>query len=237
LPPVDTTVLWVLSIALGIGLVLLHYFSHKVSALMEKYHYHLLSFSGGTLIAIIFLVLMPEVQHLTPNIFVFLMMLMGFVAFHLLSKYLYQHEKEKAVLDTRLKYLHALGFTVDHFMLGFLLVTTIELESFFGLIILAPIAAHTAMSSFSAEHIHGKGRSMGLKILLAISPMLGIIVALLVNLPDKYLGYILAFILGMLLYIVSRDVIPKKDKGYPNIFLAALIATVLLWMLMRYMGV
>jgi hypothetical protein len=221
-------------IVIALILSFIHHFSHKIAPLMEEYHYKVLSFSGGTLIALIFLVLLPEVISLSTSPIIYLLILLGFVVFHLTEKFLYQHVKNKKEMIKELKGLHELGFFFEHFILGFVLVTTLELGSILGFVILIPIFIYTLASSISLEHLHEKAKTKINKFILSSAPVLGAIITLVLVIEVTIQAAILAFVLGMLIYIVSRDIIPKEEKGYPAIFTAGLTLVIVIWLIVNF---
>lgn len=210
-------------------LSLVHYFSHKVSDFMEKNHYEVLSFSGGTLIALIFLVLLPEVIGISDSEIIFLLILLGFVVFHLTEKFLYQHVKNKKQQIRELKELHEAGFFIDHFILGFVLVTILEITDYIGFLLLIPIFLHTISSSIALDHIHEKAKTGLNKTVLSASTLFGAITAIILEIDEVSQAAVLALTLGMLIYIVNRDILPKEEKGRPLWFIAGIILIMLIW--------
>jgi zinc transporter ZupT len=223
---VQTALLLMIAIALSV----VHYLSHRVSAFMEKHHYKLLSFNGGLFLALIFLILLPEVIDFSDTVSVYLLMLLGFVIFHLAGKFLYQHVKNKKDMLGDLRVLHEAGFFIDHFMLGFVLATAVRIDPTLGFLIVIPIFLHTVSSSISMQHLHESAKTGTNRIVLSLSTLAGVIVALVLEVERIVQGAILALLLGMLLYIGIRDFIPRGEKGYPLLFLAgvALVTSVYL---------
>ncbi|MEE9223629.1 MAG: hypothetical protein V3U51_02650 [Thermoplasmata archaeon] len=219
-----------LVLMVAVILSVVHYLSHKVSVFMEKHHYRLLSFSGGLFLALIFLTLLPEVAEFSDSVSVYLLMLLGFVIFHLAAKFLYQHVKNKNEMLGELKVLHEVGFFLDHFILGFVLVTAIDIDPTLGFLIAVPIFLHTVSSSISMQHIHERAKTGTNKVILSLSTLLGVIVALALEVERNVQGAILALLLGMLLYIGIRDFIPREEKGYPVLFLAGVGVVMLFWL-------
>jgi hypothetical protein len=215
-------------------LTLIHYYSHKISKIMEVHHYDVLSFSGGILIAMIFLVLIPEVVGVSDSVWVFPLMLTGFVVFHLTEKYLYQHVKNKRVLLEDLKELHAFGFFLDHFILGFILVTVLELEDSLKFLIVIPIFLHTISSSISLDHIHEKAKTHVNKIILSISPIMGALTAIALKIDEDIQGLFLAFAIGMLIYVVNRDILPKEAKGKVTLFALGAVIVAVIWIFIEF---
>ena len=215
-------------------LSIVHFFSHRISTRIEKYHFQILSFSGGTLIALIFLIFLPEIISISGASYVYLLLLAGFSIFHLVEKYLYQHVTNKNRLLKELKELHAAGFFIDHLIKGFILVMTIELISSVGYLILIPVLLHTLSSSISLAHIDQKLKKRSTKIVLAIAPLLGAMIALLLATSETINVSIIALSLGMMLYIVSRDILPKEKKGYPSLYIIGLVFVAIVWAIITY---
>ncbi len=222
-----------LVMTVAVILAIIHILSEKTAKFMERYHYGVLSFSGGTLIALNFLVLLPEVIRISDSANIFFLMLMGFIVFHLTEKFLYQHVKNKKQLFKELKELHDIGFFIDHFILGFVLVTILEINSTAGLLILIPVFLHTISSSISLEHIHEKAKTGVNKMILTLAPVIGVLSALVLEIDEEAQGAVLAFVLGMLIYIVNRDILPREGKGRIEFFLSGVGLVMLIWFAMR----
>lgn len=218
----------VLLVAIVISVV--HFLSDKVSGFMEKHHYKLLSFNGGLFLALIFLILLPDVIEFSDTNSVYFLMLLGFVIFHLAGKFLYQHVKNKKEMLGELKVMHEIGFFLDHFMLGFVLVTAVDIDPTLGFLIAIPILLHTVSSSISMQHIHERAKTGTNKVILSLSTLLGVIAAILLSVERDVQGAILALLLGMLLYIGIRDFIPREEKGYPVLFLAGVALVTLIYL-------
>ena len=209
----------VLFVAIVISVV--HYLSDKVSGFMEKHHYRLLSFNGGLFLALIFLILLPDVIEFSDT---------NSVYFLMAAKFLYQHVKNKKEMLGELKVLHEVGFFLDHFMLGFVLVTAVDIDPTLGFLIAIPIFLHTVASSISMQHIHERAKTGTNKVILSLSTLLGVIAAILLSVERNVEGAILALLLGMLLYIGIRDFIPREEKGYPVLFLAGVALVTLIYL-------
>jgi len=211
-----------------------HILCKKISICIKESHIKLISFGGGALLALIFLVLLPEVVHLTPTLYVYPLMLLGFVLFFLSEKYMYQHVKDPAVLEEELYHLHALGFFLDHFAKGFILVTIVDLDPILGFLTAIPFFIHTLASTITLEQIHTTSGNKIDKFLLSSSFILGTITALMIDVSGFVERGVLAFIVGMLFFIVSRDVLPKKKEGKPFYFLIGTFVVFILWVILEF---
>jgi zinc transporter ZupT len=217
----------VLMLSGAIGVI--HYVVSRYSESTEKYHYQLLSLNGGLFMALVFLILLPEAIEFSHTVNVYLLMLLGFVIFNIMGKALSQYVKDKEKAAGEVRLLHEAGIFLDHFMLGFVLVTSVELEPTLGFLVAIPIALHTISSAFSLPHIHESGKTGPHKPVLSLSTPVGAIAALLLSIEHEIQGGILALLLGMLLYIGIRDFVPRGDKGYPLLFLGGVGIVVLVW--------
>ena len=217
-------------LTLALSLSFLNYFSHKFSKIFSKYRYKILSFGAGNLIALIFLILLPEIIEKSDTGIVLLLLLLGFTFFHVLEKFLYQHNRDKKELYRELKYLHQTGFFIDHFMIGFILTSTLSLDSIFRFLILIPLYLQTISSSFSLEFMDKKEKTKFNKIILSSAPFAGAVTSLALHVNTNTQSYFFAFIIGMLLYIVSRDIIPRKKRGNPLLFMVGVSLIILIWL-------
>jgi zinc transporter ZupT len=223
-----------MALSLALMLSTLHILSDSISRFMKKHHYKVLSLSAGTLIAYIFLVMLPEVLSFSASPEIFIIILFGFTVFHMVEKYLYQHVQDKREKLKDLRELHIAGFFIDHFILGFVLVTTLEFSFANGFIFIIPIILHTISSSIAMEHIHESVGNKASKILLPSAPFIGAIFAIILRIDESVQALILAFVIGMLLYILSRDILPKKEKGYPAMFAVGVVIVIIIWSITEY---
>ncbi len=214
-------------VLLALVLSILHFFSRSISKLIEKLHIHITSFSAGMFLTLIFLDFLPRaaagVEHNAP---VFLALTVGFVLYHLSEKYLYQHVKNKEMLLEELSELHNVGFFIDHFMVGFVLVLTFKLESYANYLIFVPFVLHTVSSSMSLEHIRARIKTGVNKFFLNASTLLGALFANFSQLDTFWYYTMFAFFLGALLYISVRDMLPGGKKGNTLMFLIGFLLTI-----------
>jgi len=226
-----------LALAFTFGLALIHLMSKHYHRKIEPYKFHLLSFSSGIFISYIFLIVFPEifigVSLYGHNILV--SMLSGFVLFHLLEKYTYQHAKTKRRLLDKIAHLHVLGFFLDSFIVGFTLVFLWDFAPIYGwkaAIPFIPFFFHSLASSLTLQNIDDKLLASNVsKYVLSFSVFLGALCATLFTFSTSHFYIIFSFLMGVLLYIVIRDTIPKGDKGKPVLFVIGIIITLIhLWL-------
>jgi zinc transporter ZupT len=211
-------------------LALVHFFSESYGKHQEKYHIHLISFSSGLFLSIILLQLLPEffkgIVHIGENIFILL--LAGFVLFHVSEKYVYQHIKNKNEMLQDLALLHAVGFFVNHFLVGIALFLVFQIESTVsGFLLFIPLLLHTFSSSLSLNHLDSHFRRKSFfGLVLPLAPVFGVTFATLLK-PNLFVYHMLfSFVLGAMLYVAIRDMMPSGEKGKPLLFLSGVFVSV-----------
>lgn len=222
-----------LPIILAFILTVIHFFSNKISKRIEKHHIQIMSFSAGMLVTLIFVDLIPRVVTGVDTTPVYVFLLFGFVLVHLSEKYIYQHIKNRRILMKDLAELHTLGFFLDHLMIGIVLAFSFTLSTQLNFIIFIPFLLHTISSSMSLEHITEKMKLKVNKVILNSSTLLGALFAVFLK-PTQFWYYsIFAFLLGALLYISIRDMLPQGKKGDSMLFIFGFILTLILVLLAR----
>jgi zinc transporter ZupT len=118
--------------------------------------------------------------------------------------------------------------------MGFILVTVLAIQGPLSFLILLPIFLHTISSSISLDHIHEKAKTHVNKIVLSISPLLGVLTALALDIEESVQALFLSFAIGMLIYIVNRDILPKDARGKPSLFILGVIIVGVVWFFIEF---
>jgi hypothetical protein len=217
------------SIAFGIIIGIAHYFNELFCLKCEKYRDILLSFSAGISITYIFLHLLPEFVAAQLSRWIFLSILFGFVIFHIVEKYLYQHSPEDKLLK-ELAVEDSITSFIYHFIIGVVLVSFVNQGIKQGILFFIPVLFYTSVSTLPVDMT----KSKIIKAVLSISTLLGILFAKFIY-PDidSTLYYsLLGFIIGTLLFTVTRHSIPKLREGKPFFFvIGVIIYTMLIYLL------
>ncbi|MEF8874342.1 MAG: hypothetical protein V5A88_06700 [Candidatus Thermoplasmatota archaeon] len=211
----------------------IHLKSKKLSKLIERAHINWLSLGGGSLLATLFLVFLPHVVQGESELHVYPLMLIGFASFFLSEKYLYQHVKDESTLEEDIYHLHVIGFFIDHSVKGFVLVAIINLRPILGFLTVLPFFIHTLASTIAMENLHRISGSTFDKYLLSSSVLIGTLAGILLDISLKLERAILAFALGILLFLVSRDVLPKEKEGNPMYFVLGMAVIFIFWLLLE----
>lgn len=203
----------VLGLVIFLGLI--HYISSKFSERLEKYHITLLSFSAGIFVTILFLDFFPRIINVENS---FLLVLLGFVLFHVAEKYVYQH-KRKTEMSKTIGIMDVVGFFIDGFLDGMILVLSFKISPQLGYILFPPLLLHRLSSAIPMTHIIEKMKNKLIEPLLSLSVVLGGLFAFVLNIKIGIANMVFAFLVGTLTYIIIRDMLPQGKAGNPLMFL------------------
>ncbi len=203
----------IIPIALALGLSAAHFFGEKYAQKLEKWHYGLTSFSAGLFLAILVTDLLPMFVYSKSAHY---LLFAGIAGYHLAEKYVYQHtlpseERQKMGLA------HAAGFFLDNFFDGVLLVLLFSISEAGAFLVFVPLLLHKLSSTLLLSHLlenvkkikHGR-------LAFSASTFFGAIAAVALDLPQKseIIEPAFALLLGTLIYLAIRDMIPggRKEK-------------------------
>lgn len=217
------------AIGLGVLMAVIHYYSETICLNCEPFLNKLLSLSAGVSLTYIFLHLFPLFSAATMQIHraLFLTVLLGFVIFHIVEKYIYQHTpsdklmRELAIEDSIVSFIY-------HFVVGVILVNFLRLDTYAGVLFFIPALLYTGVSTLPVDITQHKG----IKLFLALSTMSGIVFALFIFIDPALFYALVGFIIGALLFTVTRHSIPKNRNGDISSFiLGVIIYTILIYTL------
>lgn len=225
----------ILSFIIGLG----HYLSDRFCLTCSKYKTEIISFTAGVSITYIFLQLLPELYNgvIALNRFLFIFVLLGFVLFHLVEKYIYQNIPYNKVPGD-LKLTHSIGLTIYYIVVGIVLVKFINKNAIEGILFFIPVFLHAIISSLSSHGIHGLygphyRNEKWTNLLQSSAAIIGVIIALNIAVSDQLSFALTGLVAGILSFIVVRDILPKDKKGKPLFFILGAILygliIVILW--------
>ncbi len=226
---VDLTIVIIIIIAVVMGLT--DFFGHKISSLIGEHRDAVLSFSAGLLISLLFLILVPDLIINGVTEVLFLFMLFGFLLMHLVEKYIYRHITDKQELLEDLKIVHIIGFGLDNFLIGFIIASLVELDFSVVITLAVPLFLQMLTSSISLDSIDTRINDKYSKIILSVLPLLGAILGIMLEFEYLLTNYILAFVLGILFYMIIRDVLPQGRRGSPVLFFSGNLIVISLWLI------
>ena len=209
-----------IALLFGIAVAIVHYYSNLIQR-YHKYHNELLSLAAGISLTYLLLFLLPELYEGVEQLhkLLFLFVLFGAVLFHVIEKYIYQHEKSRKLISD-LSAVHAISFFIYHFLLGVVIVNLLNQNILLGALFFVPILTYSAVGQVSLKEIHAKvTEKKVVKMFLAMSTLIGIIEASIISIHDKLFYALLGFVAGAMLYHVMRESIPSEKEGSALFFL------------------
>ena len=201
-------------------LAAVHFYNEKIQIRNEYIRTRALSFVAGISVTYGFLNLLPEVYKGFAffDRFIFITLLLGFVVAHLTEQYVYQHTSVETVRE-KLGEIHSLAFFLYHFTIGVILVDLSRDNTLRAVLFFLPILFYSAVGLIALERIHPKiWESPAVKLLLSLSTLFGVLFADSLLRLETIFSLLLAFVVGLFLYIVLIDFIPKEAKGRPEYF-------------------
>ncbi len=218
-------------IFLAFILSVVSYYSTKYIKIVFRYYDEITSFSAGIILTLIFFEFLPLLFD--GNVlgrYTYGILFLGFILLHLSEKFVFQRVIKKKDLIKDLAYLHSSGFFLDHFALGFILTFFFLLKPLETILLLfVAFLLNVLSSALSLRNIRDKAEFGTLsRIFLSSSPFVGAVVISIFNLPQPVVNATLAFIIGMFLYLVVRDVLPEREKGKPVFLIIGIVLTSLI---------
>ena len=208
-----------------------HYLSEFLNLEKEKYYASLTSFSAGISITYIFLDLFPQFSEgaIQINKFLFIFVLLGFILFHLVEKYIYLHSpKDKlmrklAIEDSIISFFY-------HFIIGIIIVSFVKQGLFKGILFFIPVLFYTAVSTLPVDSTKFKS----IRFIISASTLLGVLFASSVSIALPVYYALLGTVIGILLFTVIRHSIPKGNEGKPISFIIGVVLYTLLIIMLNW---
>lgn len=187
--------------------------------LLEKVLLLLISFSAGALIGGAFLHLIPEAVEKGGNGGVYLYVILGFIFFFILERYLHWRHCHKGICDIHaFTYLNLVGDGVHNFIDGLIIGSAFVVNVHFGVTTSFAIIMHEIpqeIGDFGVLVYGGLNRNKALfyNFLSAVTAIAGTVIGYaLANSSDGFLKLLMPVAAGGFIYIASCDLIPELHK-------------------------
>ena len=224
----------VVGLILALILSIVDFFTEGLFSKSSPNKMKFISISAGVSVSYIFLILLPEIYFASVEIsrLLFLAVLFGFGAFHIVEKYIRQNFTGPALRKEH-RLIHSSTSFVYFFVVGFLLVKLAEGNSSLSSVLLfVPIMLHIIIDSLPRRHT----KKHHLRALSASSPFLGAILASFVDIGNTGNVILLGIVGGALLYTVVRESLPRDREGRPMYFITGLLLFTVLILLLWNIG-
>lgn len=196
-------------------------------------------FSAGSIIAVAFFSLLPEVFSHAKSGGIMLGTAAGFLSFFALERITSMHKIEDSLVSSEqsaaLGNLSAAGLALHSLFDGIAIGVGFQSGSALGLVIAFAVLLHDLSDGLNTVTVV-LGHKIPIKtsiiwLLIDMStPILGVLLTFLWKLPDTYLPWLLAYFAGFFLYIGASDLLPsaRKDSS-PLVGLVTLAGMILVY--------
>jgi zinc and cadmium transporter len=193
-------------------------------SLLNEILFLLIGFSAGGLIGGAFLHLLPEVLEQTQNSIIFIYVILGFIFFFILERYLHwRHCHKEGLCDIHaFTYLNLIGDGIHNFGDGLIIGSSFTLSIHFGIVTTLVIIFHEIpheIGNFGVLVYGGFSRAKALfyNYISSITCILGTIIGY--SISEKVANFsifLLPFAAGGFIYIAACDLIPELHQE-PNL--------------------
>ncbi len=114
----------------------------------------------------------------------------------------------------------ATGMSIHSFLDGVALATGLAVGGGLGLVIAVVVVVHRLSDGISVVSLLAASRvprdvAMRWVAVVAIAPVLGVALGLIVTIPDQVLGLLLAVFAGFFLYVGAAELLPEAHRSRP----------------------
>ncbi len=212
---------WAIGASLAVSIIsLIGIFSLLLKEnLLHKILILLIGFSAGGLIGGAFLHLLPEALETTASRIVFFYLIVGFIFFFILEKYLHwRHCHEESCKIHAFTYLSLMGDGIHNFTDGLVIGASFVVSVNFGVITTLVIILHEIpqeLGDFGVLVYGGftKRKALYYNFVIALTCVLGTILGYFISANIKdFSVFLLPFTAGGFVYIAACDLVPELHK-------------------------
>lgn len=206
--------------------------------LKNKLHL-IMGFVAGVLLGVVCFDILPEIidqirKYNLNSTGIMVAIVSGFFIFHVLEKTIlihHAHENDYAEhVHPQVGILSALALIGHSFLDGFGIGLGFQINPAVGILVAVAVISHDFTDGMNTVTLmlSNKNSTEKAKIFLffdALAPVLGVLTALIFQIPEKFMVLYLGFFAGFLLYIGASDILPQahsKKSSYQLIGLTIL---------------
>ena len=183
---------------------------------LKRITIHLVSLSAGGLLGAVFIHLLPESIETGEPSFVFAYVLVGFVLFFIMEKFLHWHHcRENRCKVHSLAYMNLIGDAIHNFTDGLIMAAGFLTSPALGVITVVAIALHEIpqeIGDFGVLIYAGLTRKKALvyNFIVALTAILGGLVGYFLSSAFNFIvPFLVPFAAGGFLYISASDLVPE----------------------------
>jgi len=201
-----------LPLAFAVILGLTYYFSNKYSIRHKEWNKKIISFSAGVSITYILLELFPVFTEgaLILNKLLFVSILVGFIAHHIIEKEIYKHNHRHELVKMLSLEENIFSF-VYHIIIGAVMVTFFKSSVIQGVLFFIPMVFYTFLSTLPTSPHPKKIKGALLSGATFIGAVIGVVLWTVI--PSWFQFMLMGLAIGALLFTVIRHHIPFGRRG------------------------
>ena len=212
----------------------------------------LIAFGAGIRSGAAYVDLIPEsVEHLGSLDAAMLATTVGFLAFYVIEKLTMLHVGHEAASELEHGDAHhrhiglagAAGMSLHSFLDGVALAAGLTVGGGLGLVIAVVVVVHRFSDGIAVVSFLVAGHTPRPVIyrwvaLVALAPVVGVIVGLLLPIPEAAMGALLGLFAGFFLYIGAAELLPEahRNDGSPRVVAATLAGVVVIYLFSLFAG-
>jgi ZIP family zinc transporter len=188
----------------------------------------IIAVGAGIRIGAAFFDLIPEAAELLGGSMdqVMLATAVGFLAFYVIEKLTTVHVGHEAAAELdhgdaahrHVGVIGASGMSIHSFLDGVALATGLVVGGGLGLVIAVVVVIHRFSDGISVVSMLAASRASRSETnrwvaIVAIAPVLGVALGLLITIPDQVLGVMLAVFAGFFLYVGAAELLPEAHRS------------------------
>jgi zinc transporter ZupT len=187
----------------------------------------IIALGAGIRIGAAFFDLIPEAVELVGSLDeVMVSTGVGFLAFYVVEKLTAVHVGHEAAAELdhgdaahrHVGLVGATGMSIHSFLDGVALATGLAVGGGLGLVIAIVVVVHrlsdgiSVVSLLAASHVP-REQAMRWVAIVAVAPVLGVALGLVITIPDEVLGVLLAVFAGFFLYVGAAELLPEAHRS------------------------
>jgi len=213
--------IWILSSAFLISLIsLIGIFTFFIKEnLLHRVLFYLIGFSAGGLLGGAFLHLLPEALEQAESQIVFIYLILGFISFFILERYLHWRHCHEGVCSVHaFTYLNLIGDSIHNFADGLVIGASFLVSIRFGIITSLAIILHEIpqeIGDFGVLVYGGfsKFKALYYNFVTALTCIVGAILGYFISANiQNFSPFLLSFTAGGFIYIAACDLVPELHK-------------------------
>lgn len=220
--------MWLAPLAVAVAIAFFHYIGEKFSEHIEPFHIELLSFGAGLIVGTFFLEVLPQlaVGETYLSNFVYLSFLGGFVLIHILEKLVYQHAAGDREIAKDVTRFEAAGLAAYELLVGIIIAVFFAAYGDLAYLIIAPFFVRAFALSVFSKHVNEKIGGVLNRLIQSVAPIVGTFIGFLLIENKTQLFLAFSVTMGVILYIIIRDMIPTGKEGKPIYFVLGTLITI-----------